>query len=220
MVDYYKILEVPRNSTSTDIKKAYRRLALKWHPDKNPDNKDEADRRFKEISEAYEVLSDENKRIVYDQYGKEGLPGRDRRNYSHHERFFGFPTFTFRDPEDVFREFFRGDPFEELFGSMVSTQQMQSALFTPSFGLNFGFRDGYPDLFNDGGFTSFSGSSFGNMSAVGGNVRRTSTSTRFINGKKIVTKKIMENGVETVTVLEDGVVKSKTVNGVTQALGY
>lgn len=64
MVDYYKILEVNRSASVADIKKAYRRLALKWHPDKNPDNQDEATKKFKEISEAYEVLSDEKKRKV------------------------------------------------------------------------------------------------------------------------------------------------------------
>lgn len=64
MVDYYKILEVNRSASVAEIKKAYRRLALKWHPDKNPDNQDEATKKFKEISEAYEVLSDEKKRKV------------------------------------------------------------------------------------------------------------------------------------------------------------
>lgn len=58
MVDYYKVLEVNKNATTADIKKAYRKLALKWHPDKNPENQDEANRKFKEISEAYEILSD------------------------------------------------------------------------------------------------------------------------------------------------------------------
>lgn len=64
MVDYYKILDVNRSATPADIKKSYRKLALKWHPDKNPNNADEATRKFKEISEAYEVLSDEKKRKV------------------------------------------------------------------------------------------------------------------------------------------------------------
>ena len=57
-VDYYSVLEVARTSSPGEIKKAYRRLALLWHPDKNPDKKEEAEKKFKEISEAYEVLSD------------------------------------------------------------------------------------------------------------------------------------------------------------------
>jgi DnaJ-class molecular chaperone len=58
MVDYYKVLEVSKNATTAEIKKAYRKLALKWHPDKNQDNIEDATKKFKEISEAYEVLSD------------------------------------------------------------------------------------------------------------------------------------------------------------------
>lgn len=58
MADYYEVLEVTKTATAVDVKKAYRKLALKWHPDKNPDKKEEAEKKFKEISEAYEVLSD------------------------------------------------------------------------------------------------------------------------------------------------------------------
>ncbi|KAM7277115.1 hypothetical protein ACFE04_018981 [Oxalis oulophora] len=72
-VNYYKILEVDRSATDDDLKKAYRKLAMKWHPDKNPNNKMEAEAKFKQLSEAYDVLSDSNKRTVYDQYGEEGL---------------------------------------------------------------------------------------------------------------------------------------------------
>jgi DnaJ-class molecular chaperone len=71
--DYYAILEVTRGSTDAEIKKAYRKLAMKWHPDKNPDNSDEAARKFQDIGEAYDVLSDKQKRAIYDQYGYEGL---------------------------------------------------------------------------------------------------------------------------------------------------
>ena len=71
--DFYDILGVPKNATEEQIKKAYRKLALKWHPDKNPDNKAKAQEEFKKIGEAYSVLSDPNKRAAYDRYGKEGI---------------------------------------------------------------------------------------------------------------------------------------------------
>jgi len=71
--DYYAVLGVSRNADDAELKKAYRKLALKWHPDRNADNKEEAEAKFKEISEAYEVLSDKQKREIYDQFGEEGL---------------------------------------------------------------------------------------------------------------------------------------------------
>lgn len=74
MADYYDILEIPRSATQSEIKKAYRKQALKFHPDRNPDDP-ESESRFKQISEAYEVLSDEQKRHIYNQYGMEGLKG-------------------------------------------------------------------------------------------------------------------------------------------------
>ncbi|XP_026297955.1 dnaJ homolog subfamily B member 6 isoform X3 [Apis mellifera] len=228
MVDYYKVLEVQRTATSGDIKKAYRKLALRWHPDKNPENLEEANKRFKEISEAYEVLSDdakrrtydqrlyqkassrpgrgftyrsffdspfqryfEKKRRVYDQYGKEGLqmPGGKRRHKEDFDPHFA-GTFMFRDPEEVFREFFGGSSFEDLFSG------------------------------TSGNFTSFNAfTSFGGTSG-GGAVKRTSTSTRFINGKKITTKKVYENGKETIMSYENDVLKSKTVNGVPQSITF
>ncbi|XP_012255664.1 dnaJ homolog subfamily B member 6-like isoform X2 [Athalia rosae] len=236
MVDYYRILDVSRNATGVDIKKAYRKLALKWHPDKNPDNLDEANRMFKEISEAYEVLIDDKKRRVYDQYGKEGLhmpPGSKRRHEDEFDRQFGGP-FVFRDPEDVFREFFGGTPFEDLFAgfhgggtrrglnrhSHPSNNSLSAPIFGP-LGLSFG-----PQLHDmlgsrDGSFTSFSSfnSNFGGPSG-GTAVKRTSTSTRFLNGKKITTKKIFENGRETIMSYENDVLKSKTVNGVPQSITY
>ena len=70
--DYYKVLDVARNASEADIKKAYRRLAMKFHPDRNPGDH-EAEEKFKEAKEAYEVLSDAQKRAVYDQYGHAGI---------------------------------------------------------------------------------------------------------------------------------------------------
>ncbi len=80
--DYYEVLGVERSCSADDIKRAYRRMALKYHPDKNPDDK-EAETKFKECAEAYEVLSDPAKRQRYDQYGHEGLRGAGMHDFSH-----------------------------------------------------------------------------------------------------------------------------------------
>lgn len=74
MADYYEILEISKNASADEIKKAYRKKAIQFHPDKNPGDA-EAEKRFKEISEAYEILSDDKKRQIYDRYGKEGVAG-------------------------------------------------------------------------------------------------------------------------------------------------
>ena len=70
--DYYEVLGVSRDVDGKELKKAYRKLAMKYHPDRNPDDKD-ADEKFKEATEAYEILGDEQKRAAYDQYGHAGV---------------------------------------------------------------------------------------------------------------------------------------------------
>ena len=70
--DYYEVLGVQRNASEAELKKAYRRLAMKYHPDRNPDDKD-AENNFKEAKEAYEILSDSRKRAAYDQFGHAGV---------------------------------------------------------------------------------------------------------------------------------------------------
>uniref|UniRef100_A0A8C3SS03 J domain-containing protein n=1 Tax=Chelydra serpentina TaxID=8475 RepID=A0A8C3SS03_CHESE len=80
MVNYYDILGVQRNASADDIKKAYRKLALKVHPDKNPENREAAERKFIEVSKAYEVLSDAKKRGVYDMSSEGDISGKDRRS--------------------------------------------------------------------------------------------------------------------------------------------
>ncbi|XP_077215064.1 uncharacterized protein LOC143849771 [Tasmannia lanceolata] len=104
-VDYYKTLQVDRNAKEEDLKKAYRKLAMKWHPDKNPTNKKEAEAKFKEISEAYDVLSDPQKRAIYDQYGEEALKGQVPPQGASPS---GPTMFKFnpRSPDDIFSEFF------------------------------------------------------------------------------------------------------------------
>lgn len=73
--DYYALLGVSKSASEDDLKRAYKKLALKHHPDRNPDNQEAASKKFKEVSEAYEVLSDKEKREIYDVYGEEGLKG-------------------------------------------------------------------------------------------------------------------------------------------------
>ncbi len=97
--DYYEILSVSRSATDDELKASYRKLALKYHPDRNPNDK-AAEEHFKEAAEAYEVLHDPQKRAVYDQYGHAGLEGSG---------FSGFGGF-----EDIFSSF--GDIFEDFFG--------------------------------------------------------------------------------------------------------
>ncbi|VYS59691.1 unnamed protein product [Arabidopsis thaliana] len=130
-VDYYNILKVNHNATEDDLKKAYKRLAMIWHPDKNPSTRrDEAEAKFKRISEAYDVLSDPQKRQIYDLYGEEGLKSGKIPNSSSSEassssssssssRYPHFhqhrpqhppnaSSFRFnpRDAEDIYAEFF------------------------------------------------------------------------------------------------------------------
>jgi DnaJ-class molecular chaperone len=80
---YYELLQINSNSSQNDIKKAYRKLAMKWHPDKNKDNKELAEEKFKEISEAFQVLSDPQKKKIYDKYGKDGLEQNNMNDFDH-----------------------------------------------------------------------------------------------------------------------------------------
>jgi len=105
--DYYEILGVPRDATQEEIKKAYRKLARQYHPDVNPGNK-EAEEKFKEITEAYEVLSDEKKRAQYDQFGHAGDPGAGFGGFG---GFGDFQGTGFGGLDDLFDMFFGGTGF-------------------------------------------------------------------------------------------------------------
>ena len=103
--DYYEILGIAKTAAVEEIKSAYRKSALKWHPDRNPENKEEAEVRFRECTEAYSVLSDSQKRQIYDTYGHAGLAGVGASS--------DFNSTIFQDFHDIFGDFFG---FEDLFG--------------------------------------------------------------------------------------------------------
>uniref|UniRef100_A0A8C6PU70 DnaJ heat shock protein family (Hsp40) member B5 n=1 Tax=Nothobranchius furzeri TaxID=105023 RepID=A0A8C6PU70_NOTFU len=139
--DYYKTLGISKGSNEDEIKKAYRRMALRFHPDKNKDAN--AEEKFKEIAEAYEVLSDPKKRVIYDQLGEEGLktgsssssgaPGSSTYHYTFHG-----------DPHATFASFFGGsNPFDMFFGSnrKQDTEMDEDDPFA-HFGRQFGFPGG------------------------------------------------------------------------------
>lgn len=108
MADFYQLLGVSRTADTDEIKKAYRQLALKYHPDRNEGSK-ESEERFKEVTEAYEVLRDPEKRAVYDRYGEQGLRGQPGAG--------GFGGFNFADAIEVFMRDFGGfSGLEDLFG--------------------------------------------------------------------------------------------------------
>ncbi|XP_030285180.1 dnaJ homolog subfamily B member 2 isoform X2 [Sparus aurata] len=213
MVDYYNVLGVSKTATEDDIKKAYRKLALKWHPDKNPDNKEEAEKKFKEVAEAYEVLSDKGKRDEYDRFGKDRTrhPGSSSSGFASSD-FPGF-TFTFRSPDEVFREFFgRQDPVSSLFDDFPAFSGSSSGLGNTGF-FSFPSAGGEFTCFSSmGGLDGMGG--MGGMGGGMGNFKSVSTSTRIINGKRTTTKKIKENGQERIEIEEDGVLKSVLINGV------
>ena len=131
--DYYRVLGLEKSAAEADIKRAYKKLALQWHPDKNQENRAAAEEKFKRISEAYACLSDSEKRKLYDTYGKRGLEqgsgmGGGFRSHMH-------------DPEEVFRTFFSSGGFEDDFGGH------------PFFGSHFGGMGGFGG-FDGHGFRS------------------------------------------------------------------
>ena len=144
--DYYRTLGVNKNASKDEIKKAFRKLAMKYHPDKNKDNK-EAEEKFKKINEAYAVLSNDEKRKQYDMFGAEGFSKR----FSQEDIFRGF------DFNGIFKEFGIGDMFGRSFFSDVFGGGRRSRGRSSS---SFGFQDPFasgPGGFSQPGFTQEGG---------------------------------------------------------------
>jgi len=223
-------------------KKAYRKEALRWHPDKNQDRLEEANERFKLIAEAYEVLKNPEQRAIYNKYGDEGF--KDRMNGGGGDYGSNFQSFHFSNPEDIFREFFGGqDPFSVLFGMdpfggsgrRGSNSRRRDPFGGGFFGNSF-FDD--DDFFGNSGFSSFSSSSFGGPGTSsfqsfssssfgggmgGGNFVSSSQRTTIVNGKKTTIKETRDaqgnTTVEKTTIEPDGRRITETiVNGKQQQL--
>lgn len=239
MSEYYGILGVEKDASEQEIKKAYRKLALKWHPDKNPDNKEDASKKFQDISEAYEVLSDAKKRAVYDKYGKDGLQGSlPQENFQEFGFGRNFHGFHFRNADEIFKDFFGGDsPFSSFFQDPFAEHMFNGRPDNRSNGRS--NHSNNRDISNDffGGNRFGSNFSFGNNIGFGnsdigdsffdgrgsggggrGNFKSVSTTTKYENGKKVVKTTVLQNGKETVEVKKDGVVTMKTIDGVPQDL--
>ncbi|KAL7720176.1 J domain-containing protein [Entamoeba marina] len=148
--DFYQILGVNKNVSEAELKKAYKKLALKWHPDRNPDNQKEAGEKFKEIAEAYSVLSDPKKKEIYDRYGEDGLKAGVNGTEGFPGGMHGYPggfTFTTSGDFDPF------EVFESMFGgSRGFSKRKKTGSGTRSFhmgGMPGGFPFGMDDFEDD-----------------------------------------------------------------------
>jgi len=134
MRDYYEILGVPRNATEKELKEAYRRLVRKYHPDLNPNNREEAEKIFREINEAYEVLSDPEKRKLYDKYG------HNWKNFS-----------QFKDYENIYQQYNKGGQYSYRSKATQDLEEILNEIFGRSKSSPFEFFFDLSDVFNKTG---------------------------------------------------------------------
>lgn len=158
-IEYYITLGLNKNASEAEVKKAYRQLALKWHPDKNPDKKEEAEAKFKQIGEAYFVLSDNKKRQIYDNYGKDGVrranEGRSYSQYSHRSnsqngrtKFHNFSNHGFQRSKSTFNAT-SSDSFDDVFKDPFFTRSSHTfADANKVFRDFFGTNDPFANLFD------------------------------------------------------------------------
>nr|XP_051713513.1 sterile alpha motif domain-containing protein 13 isoform X1 [Oryctolagus cuniculus] len=193
MVNYYKVLGVPQNASTSDIKKAYHQLALQVHPDKNPENKEAAEKKFKQIAEAYEVLSDARKRNSYDMsrgnYTKRVYRG-DGRDRSHLEE-----DLCFERPHRVFQNVVEDE-------NLLPGHSLPTGHASRPGRFHYTIFDVTPIL--DTGFSTFvslaprsslpTSELFVPFVSIGmGNFRLVTTCSQIVNGERVVTKRVLKN---------------------------
>ncbi|KAJ8793486.1 hypothetical protein J1605_019320 [Eschrichtius robustus] len=193
MVNYYKVLGMPQNASSSDIKKAYHQLALRVHPDKNPENQEAAEEKFNQVAEAYAVLSGAGKHNNYDKSRRNCIKRENRgdggnKDYLKGELWFKRPHCGFQNVfED--KEPFSGDSFPS--GRVGRARRFHSSFFYVTPILDTGFSTfvslgSGPNSPSSATFVPFVSSGMGNFNLV-------TTCSQIVNGKEVVIKKVLEN---------------------------
>jgi len=212
--DYYWTLGIPNNATDSDIQKAYRQLAARWHPARNKENRLLAEKNFWDISEAFQVLANRTLRQMYDKHGRDGLlpddQGIDFAGMVSHPK-----AYPFKEAMAVYRE---------IFGGTESGRSTPAPLLYDDQSFEHSFP-GFPrpateiqqPIKSTAGLTVYKGYMFSGPTDDN-DYRSVCVTTKVIDGRNIVTNRNVSQGVETVTVKEDGLLKSKTVDGVSQPL--
>lgn len=231
MVTYYEILELAPTATDIDIRKAYKKLSLKWHPDKN-NNSTEATNKFKQISEAYQVLSDDTQRQTYDKKLRRGTQSHRHRTRSSNASTnggtatdpFASPFFKFKSAHDIFRGFFKDDDLfnthlrTKHFGQNIVGESRRQTAAAAAAAANANHKE--PRSFMSFMWDPFTeinvnnnNNTTNNRSTNGSTVRRgTYTQTTFgKDGQQTTTKIVIENNVQTTYRYEKNEMVSKTV---------